>query len=162
MKTTKGRACRSAPLGVPPFQTYPQATEVTSFRILLNFSNPKGAFRNPSSFLSSSFLSTSSLVPFSWASRSRLEANNNQIFLICWASGRASKNHPKGPKSKDKSNLGSSCRHLGPRNMTFEVPFAIDFSAFFQMAWNQEKYLLFNTFQWFGPSKNIDVPIVVS
>ena len=34
----------------PPPKPTPPATKVTSFRILLNFSNPKGAFRNPSNF----------------------------------------------------------------------------------------------------------------
>ena len=46
MKTTRRRACRSARPDAPPSQTYPPATKVTSFRILLNFSNPKGAFCN--------------------------------------------------------------------------------------------------------------------
>ena len=56
MKRPKGARVDPAWSQPPLPETYPQATKVTSFRIHLNFSNPKGAFRNPPPAAHLSFL----------------------------------------------------------------------------------------------------------
>ena len=73
----------------PPSQTYPPATKVTSFRILLNFSNPKGAFRNPAPTAPLSFFS--SLVRAREAAPGTLLAKNAPL-----AAAREQQHRPLG------------------------------------------------------------------
>lgn len=77
------------------------------------------------------------------------------------ASERVSKNYhflasqQKGQKSEDLSNLGSTCRHFGFQNMTFEVSFGIVFHYvfFFSNGLKARKVFVFKTFQWFWTIK---------
>ena len=68
----------------------------------------------------------------------------------------------KRQKSDDKSNLGRPCRHCGPQNMTFEVPFGIVFSLFFRWPKIKKSVCFLILFNGFGPSKTIYFPIVFS
>ena len=64
---------------------------------------------------------------------------------------------PKRQKSDDKLKLGGPCRHFGPQDITFEVPFGIVFSLFLV---NDRKARKVFVFQYFSMVLNHQKPLI--